>query len=38
MAEWDYKEKEEECHICYLLGDAVLIIQKVIVMSQKDGC
>ena len=38
MIEWDIKKKKEECHIWKILGDAVLIIQKFIVISQKDGC
>ena len=32
------KKQKEECHICLLIGDAVLVFQKFIVMSQKDGC
>ena len=32
------KKRTRECNICKLLGDAFLIIQKVIVMLQKDGC
>ena len=27
----------EECHVCQLLGEGFLVIQKFIVMSEKDG-
>ena len=31
------KKRREEGHICYLLAEVVLVIQKLIVMSEKDG-
>ena len=31
-------KNKRECHICQLLRDAVLIIQKFMVMLLKDGC
>ena len=31
------KKQKDECHICQLLGEVVLIIQKFIAMSEKDG-
>ena len=39
MIKWDYKKKTERglSHICQLLGEVVLVIQKFIVISEKDG-
>ena len=37
MVKRDYKKQKEECHICYLVGDAALVIQKFIVVSENDG-
>ena len=39
MVKWDYKKGTERGvpYICYLLGEVALVIQKFIVMSEKDG-
>ena len=38
LSDFIKKKQKEECHICSVLGEVVLIIQRFIVMSEKDSC